>query len=231
MGMNVAGVSSYHPNTGKWMKQLISGKKINSAADDSAGSAIAAKLQSTMTTANVSSSNYKSQILKNNVADGAMSGIGSYLSDMTSKSVQASNDTLTSGDKSTIYDHMKVMSQGVSSLTDTTYNEQNVISDDTAAAVSTSSFDLSSIESATDALYSAMAENGAATNAASYASNIASITAINTAAALSRTEDADMASAAVGLSTSKTLDQVNNSMIKKQMEDQEDDNKKILGAS
>lgn len=231
MSMNVAGVSSYHSNTGKWMKQLISGKKINSAADDAAGSAIAAKLQSSITTANVSSSNYKSQVLKNNVADGAMSGMNSYLSDMTSKSVQSSNDTLSTSDKSTIYDHMNVMSQGVSSLTGTTYNEQNVISDETAAAVTNTGYDLSSIESATDALYSAMAANGAATNAASHAANVASITAINTAAALSRTEDADIAEASVGLSTSKTLDDVNNAMIKKQMEDQEDDNKKILGAS
>ncbi|MCR5771301.1 MAG: hypothetical protein K6G87_08735 [Butyrivibrio sp.] len=231
MSMNVAGVSGYHSNTGKWMKQLISGKKINSAADDASGSAIASKLRASMTTSTVSASNYQSQILKNNVADGAMSGMNSYLSDMTSKSVQASNDTLTDSDKSTIYDHMNVLSQGVSSLTNTTYNEQNVISDSTAAAVTSTGYDLSSIESATDALYSAMAENGAATNAASYAANVASITAINTAAALSRTEDADMAAASVGLSTSKTLDEVNTSMIKKQMEDQEDDNKRLLGVS
>ena len=156
MSMNVAGVSSYHSNTGKWMKQLISGKKINSAADDAAGSAIAQKLKSAATSANVSASNYNSQILKSNVADGAMSGMNSYLSDMTSKSVQASNDTLTGSDKSTIYDHMNVLSKGVSSLSNTTYNEQNVISQDVASSATPSGFDLSSIESATDSLYSAM---------------------------------------------------------------------------
>ncbi|WP_027207710.1 flagellin [Butyrivibrio fibrisolvens] len=231
MSMNVAGVSSYHSNTGKWMKQLISGKKINSAADDAAGSAIAQKLKSAATSANVNASNYNSQILKSNVADGAMSGMNSYLSDMTSKSVQASNDTLTGSDKSTIYDHMNVLSKGVSSLSNTTYNEQNVISQDVASSATPSGFDLSSIESATDSLYSAMAANGAASNAASHAANIASISEINQTAALSRIEDADMAAASVGLNTSKTLDQVNNAMLKKQMEDQEEDNKRILGVS
>jgi flagellin len=229
--MNVAGVSSYHSNTGKWMKQLISGKKINSAADDAAGSAIAQKLKSAATSANVSASNYNSQILKSNVADGAMSGMNSYLSDMTSKSVQASNDTLTGSDKSTIYDHMNVLSKGVSSLSNTTYNEQNVISQGVASSATPSGFDLSSIESATDSLYSAMAANGTASNAASHAANIASISEINQAAALSRIEDADMAAASVGLNTSKTLDQVNNAMLKKQMEDQEEDNKRLLGVS
>ncbi len=231
MSMSVAGVSSYHSNTGKWMKQLISGKKINSAADDAAGSAIASKLTSQINSANASASNYKSQIMKNNVADGAMSGMNSYLADKTSKSVQASNDTLSSGDKATIYDHMNIMNQGISSLANTTYNEQNVLSADTVAAASGSGFDLSSIESATDSLYSAMAANGAATNAASHAANIASITAINSAAALSRVEDADMAKASVGLSASKTMDDVNNAMLKKQMEDQEEDNKRILGVN
>lgn len=231
MSMSVAGVSGYHSNTGKWMKQLISGKKINSAADDAAGSAIAQKLKSSVTSANVSASNYNSKVLKSNVADGAMSGMNSYLSDMTSKSVQTSNDTLTDSDKSTIYDHMNVLSKGVSSLSNTTYNEQNVISNEVASSAAPSGFDLSSIESATDSLYSAMAANGAASNAASHAANIASISEINQAAALSRVEDADMAAASVGLNTSKTLDQVNNEMLKKQMEDQEDDNKKILGVS
>lgn len=231
MSMSVAGVSGYHSSTGKWMKQLISGKKINSAADDAAGSAIASKLTSQINSANASASNYKSQIMKNNVADGAMSGMNSYLADKTSKSVQASNDTLSSGDKATIYDHMNIMNQGISSLANTTYNEQNVLSADTVNSASGSGYDLSSIESATDSLYSAMAANGAATNAASHAANIASITAINSAAALSRVEDADMASAAVGMSTSKTMDEVNNAMLKKQMEDQEEDNKRILGVN
>jgi flagellin len=40
-----------------------------------------------------------------------------------------------------------------------------------------------------------------------------------------------MAAASVGLNTSKTLDQVNNAMLKKQMEDQEEDNKRLLGVS
>jgi len=222
--MSVSAIASGNgTGAAKYMQQIASGKKINSAADNSAGLAIAQKLRKSATTAKVSSNNYQDQINKNNVADSVYSGMSDYLQDMNVQAVKAQNGTLSSSDRQSISDYVGQLSQGMNQLAETTYNGQSLVSSSTAALGSTN-FDLSSIDSAVASLSAARSQNGAQTNGLEYASAVADVEYENETAALSSIEDTDMAEAATGLARENTLDATRVSLQKQFMENEEQQN-------
>ncbi len=87
--MAISGIQSQTDYTA-----LVSGKKINSAADDAAGMAIANKLESQSKGLSVGSSNAQTgqDLLK--VADGGLSSIQDSLQRIRELSVQASNTAI-----------------------------------------------------------------------------------------------------------------------------------------
>jgi len=106
------------------MERLSSGPRVNKAADDPAGLAIAMNL--------LAQDNSASQALRNTAqgtsliqtAEGAMGEIGSILDRMRELAVQSSSETLTSGQRSDIDDEFEELSAEIDRISDSTeYND------------------------------------------------------------------------------------------------------------
>ena len=78
---------------------LSSGKRINSAADDASGLAIAKKMQWQETGLSVGAQNAKAGIGVLNVADGALSGVTDYLQRIRELALKSMNGTNSASDK------------------------------------------------------------------------------------------------------------------------------------
>ncbi|MCE2715509.1 MAG: flagellin FliC [Acidibacter sp.] len=83
----------------KAMERLASGKRINSAADDAAGMAVAAKMRADITSLNQSVRNTNDAISLVNTYDGAAAEIESILIRMRELAVQANNGTYETADR------------------------------------------------------------------------------------------------------------------------------------
>jgi flagellin len=83
----------------KAMERLASGKRINSAADDAAGMAVAAKMRADIGSLNQSVRNTNDAISLVNTYDGAAAEIESILIRMRELAVQAKNGTYESADR------------------------------------------------------------------------------------------------------------------------------------
>ena len=84
------------------MARLSSGLRINSAADDAAGSAIASKMESQVRSLGVAIRNANDAISLTQTAEGALGEVENILQRMRELSVQASNSTLNSSDRDQI---------------------------------------------------------------------------------------------------------------------------------
>ena len=73
--------------------QLATGKRINSASDDAAGSSISSKMSTQVISLNMAVRNSNDGISMMQTADGAAAGIQDMLHRMRELSLQASNDT------------------------------------------------------------------------------------------------------------------------------------------
>ena len=83
----------------KAMERLSSGKRINSASDDAAGMAVAAKLRADLRSLNQAVRNANDAISLVNTYDGASAEIETILVRMRELAVQAANGTYTSSDR------------------------------------------------------------------------------------------------------------------------------------
>jgi len=83
----------------KSMERLASGKRINSAADDAAGMAVAAKMRADISSLNQSVRNTNDAISLVNTYDGAAAEIESILIRMRELAVQANNGTYENADR------------------------------------------------------------------------------------------------------------------------------------
>ena len=84
------------------MQRLSSGLRINSAADDAAGSAIASKLTSQVKSLGQAIRNANDAISLTQTAEGALGEVENILQRMRELSVQSGNDTLNASDRSQI---------------------------------------------------------------------------------------------------------------------------------
>ncbi len=84
------------------MERLSSGFRINKAADDAAGLAISEKLRAQVRGLTQASRNAQDGISVIQTAEAALGETGSILQRMRELSVQAANDTLTSGDRANL---------------------------------------------------------------------------------------------------------------------------------
>merc|ERR1711975_6951 len=86
----------------KAMARLSSGLKINNAADDAAGSALASKMEATVRSLNVAIRNSEDAISMTQTAEGALGQMENILQRVRELAVQASNSTLSSNDREMI---------------------------------------------------------------------------------------------------------------------------------
>ena len=224
MRINAIGSSNYNYNKDIFniYSKLSSGKRINKAADDAAGLAIAKKLQRQETGLNVSAQNVKDGMGVMNVADGAMSGMTDYLQRIRELALRASNGIYSDSDRETFQTEIDSLKEGIQSLAkNTSFNEQTLLDGSMADMhlatnpeggglnismanttlealgiadfdVTSGKFDLSVIDKAMDKISGARSNVGAYTNRLNYTYNVNLGTAENTTRSRSRIEDLDL---------------------------------------
>ena len=93
------------------MARLSSGNRINSAADDAAGSAIASKMDSQVRSLGVAIRNSNDAISMTQTAEGALGETESILQRIRELSVQAGNSTLSNSDRVMIQAEVNFMDE------------------------------------------------------------------------------------------------------------------------
>jgi len=98
------------------MNRLSSGKRINSAADDAAGSAIASKMEAQVRSIGVAIRNANDAISLTQTAEGALGEVENMLQRMRELAVQAGNASLNDSDRSQIQAEIDQLSQEIDSI-------------------------------------------------------------------------------------------------------------------
>ena len=110
------------------MASLSTGKRINSAADDAAGSAIGSKLATQSRSLNMAVRNTNDGISMMQTADGAAGGIQDMLYRMKELAVQAVNDTYSASERTVLNDEFQHLeSQIRDTVTNTTWNSMRLL--------------------------------------------------------------------------------------------------------
>ena len=109
------------------MERLSSGLRINSAADDAAGSAIASKLTSQVKSLGQAIRNANDAISLTQTAEGALGEVENILQRMRELSVQSGNDTLNASDRSQIQSELDQLAAEIDAIaTKTNFNRVNL---------------------------------------------------------------------------------------------------------
>lgn len=229
--------------------QIASGKRINSAADDASGLAIAEKMESQSSGLDVGAANAQSGKDALNIADGALGGINDYLQRIYELSVKASNGLNSGSDLNSMQKEVDQLMQGITeTASNTEYNTMKLIDgsmadmslatnpDGTGQSIKmanatleslgidgydlTGDFDINRITSAMDKVNEARSAGGATTNALDYAINSNKYASQNTTAAQSRIEDLDIPKAISEQKKNEVIDEYQMMMQKQKMEDE-----------
>ncbi len=247
----MAGISPISGNSSvNYYGAISSGKRINKAADDASGMAIAKKMESQSTGLDVGSQNAKQGTNLLNVADGALGQINDSLQRIYEISVKASNSFMyTSKDLGAMQDEINGLMSGIQDIAKgTEYNTMKILDgnmadmelatnpDGTGQSIKmangtlealgidgydvTGKFDINRITSAIDKVNEARSQVGAQTNALEYAYNQNNYTAQNVTASQSAIEDLDIPEAITEQKKNQVLDSYQNMMLKKKMEDE-----------
>lgn len=111
----------------KSFEKLSSGKKVNGAADDASALSMISQMESQLSAANASISNDQFNQAMYQIADGALSQVGSMLSEMNALAIRAGNSTLTSSDRAAISAQMSELTSQISTIQgNTSFNGQAV---------------------------------------------------------------------------------------------------------
>ena len=244
MSMNVSSINSR--SNFNIYNQLSSGKRINRAADDAAGLAIAQKLLQHETGLNVGAQNAKEGMGAFNVADGALGGIMDYLQRIDELSIRSMNGLYSDSDRQAFQAEINGMMDGIQSLAKNTSLNQQTLLDGSMADMHlatnpngggldirmenttlkalglagynvTGSFDLSAVSKAMDMVSKVRGKMGAATNRLEHTYNYNMQASENTLASRSRIEDLDMPKAVSEKQKQDLLSQYRNMMLRRQM--------------
>lgn len=226
--------------------QIATGNRINSAADDAAGSAIAEKMQSEITELQVSTDNASAGQGLINVADGALGNISDALQRIRELSVQAGNASIYGAEGLSMIqdeiDQLKESIQGIAKNTE--YNTMKLLdgsqsgwqiaSGGSGTYVSgvnatlealgiadydvTGEFDIRKIDDAISMVSKARSSLGAKSNGLDHQIAYNEYAALNLTAAQSNIKDTDIAEAIMGLKKEQNLQQYQMIMLKKKME-------------
>lgn len=231
----------------KSYSQLSSGKRINSAADDAAGLAIAKKMQREETGLSVGAENAKAGIGALNVADGALGGMTDYLQRIRDLALRSMNGLNSAEDKQIYQNEIDQLKQGIQSLAkNTSFNEQKLLDGSMADMgiatnpngggmkiqmenstlealgiadldVTSADFSLDSIDKALDMVSSRRGSLGAATNRLEHTYNYNTRASLEQLGARSRLEDLDIPKAISEKQQKEVLGQYRMMMMRQQM--------------
>ena len=236
--------------------QIASGKRINSAADDAAGLAIANKMKTQETGLNQGAANAKDGIGVLNIADGALGQVNDYLQRIYEIGIKASNSALYSAsDLSAMQAEVGQLMDGIQQVaTGTEYNTMKLLDgsmadmdlatnpeggglsikmqNSTLEALGidgfdvTGKFDLNRITDAIAKVNESRSHIGAQTNALESVYDYNNYASQNTTASRSGIEDLDMAKA---VSDQKKNELINTYQIMMQKKQQENEQNLALG--
>ena len=110
------------------MAKLSSGQKVNSAADDAAGLAIAGRMTSQIKGLNMAIKNVNDTIALSQTAEGAMEEVTNMLQRMRELAVQAANGTMNDSDRSSLDSEVQALKTEIDRVASTTqFNNQNLL--------------------------------------------------------------------------------------------------------
>jgi flagellin len=110
------------------MAQLSTGKRLNSASDDAAGSAISTLLTTQARSLNMAVKNTNDSISMMQTADGAAAGIQDMLYRMKELAVQAANDTYSLEQKTSLDDEFQLLENQIThTISNTKWNDMNLL--------------------------------------------------------------------------------------------------------
>ncbi|MDE2453862.1 MAG: flagellin FliC [Burkholderiales bacterium] len=110
------------------MQRLSSGLRINSAADDAAGLAIASRMQTQVNGMNVATQNANNAISLAQTAEGALGSVSDSLQRMRQLAVQARDGTNTSTDRASLDNEYQALASEIQRvLGGTAFNGQNIL--------------------------------------------------------------------------------------------------------
>lgn len=122
-------LSMNNTNTNKSLEKLSSGLRINRAGDDAAGLAISEKMRGQIRGLDQASRNAQDGISLIQTAEGALNETHSILQRMRELAVQASNDTLAAGDRTSIQTEITQLNQELDRIAGTTQFNGKVLLD------------------------------------------------------------------------------------------------------
>ena len=115
------------------MERLSSGLRVNSAADDAAGSAIASKMEAQVRSLDVAIRNSYDAISMTQTAEGALGEMENILQRIRELGVQASNSTLSASDRKMIQSEVDALVKEVDNIAATThFNNVKLLNGDNA---------------------------------------------------------------------------------------------------
>jgi len=117
------------------MARLSSGKRINSAADDAAGSAIASKMEAQVRSMTVAIRNSNDAISLTQTAEGALGEVENMLQRMRELAVQSSNDTLNASDRAQVQAEITQLSAEINSIASQTSFNGNKLLDGSSSSL------------------------------------------------------------------------------------------------
>ena len=123
----------------KTIQKLSTGLRINSAADDAAGFAISEKMRAQISGLEIAVRNTQDATSMLQTAEGALGETNSMLQRMRELAVQASNDTLTSQDRSYIQLEINQLSDQIDRIAKTTQFNKKRLLDGSSAGITSSS--------------------------------------------------------------------------------------------
>lgn len=228
--------------------QIASGKRINRAADDAAGMAIANKLKANANGTNVATQNTREGINVTKIADGGYDSIMDRLQRIRELAVKAMNGTNSASDRQIIQDEIDQQMAGIDeSAKNTVYNQMKLMDGSYATveiasnptgkgseiklesarldaigisgfSVTNGEIDLDMIDRAIEKVSADRSTLGAEANGLAARERSNQVAYENMTAAQSRIEDLDIAKASSDLKKDETLQEVQIAMFKKERE-------------
>ena len=117
------------------MERLASGSRINSSRDDAAGMSISGRMESQISGLNQGIRNANDGIALAQSAEGALDETTSILQRMRDLSVQASSDTLTTSDRSSIQSELTALTSEIDRISSSTTFNNKALLDGSASAL------------------------------------------------------------------------------------------------
>ena len=249
--MSISSISNQtNRNLYRNYQSLSSGKRINKAADDAAGLAIAQKLKSQSNGFDVGGRNAATSQDMLKVADGALDSITDSLQRIRDLSLQASNFIYTDSDRGAIQAEIDQLKQSISdTASQTQFNAKNILDGSMGSShvasgadgsgmdiqmlntvlqalgiedfdVTSGDFDISAIDDALDKVSSARSSMGASSNRLDSVMAYNANASYNLTASRSKLEDQDYAKGVSELKKNQLLETFQKMMQRKRVENE-----------